>query len=234
MFVPEFVKRFLKKRQMINFYKKFIKSGDLCFDVAANVGERTEIFLKLGARVVAIEPQESCIKILKNKFDNNKRVKILKCAIGSIEKEEQLMICDESDECATLSSEFISTYTAISGFHWTKNEKVKVTTLDKLFKLYSVPTFCKIDVEGYESEVFLGMKQKLRYLAFEFNNPLLRDTRLSLEILKSLGSYQCNFIKYEIMKLALNQWLPADEFQIKLGKIISPDILTGEIIVKFL
>jgi len=31
--------------------------GDLCFDVCANLGDRTEAFVRLGGHVVAIEPQ---------------------------------------------------------------------------------------------------------------------------------------------------------------------------------
>ena len=46
------------------FYSKLIQNGDLCFDVGANVGNRTEAFLKLGARIVAVEPQPECIAVL--------------------------------------------------------------------------------------------------------------------------------------------------------------------------
>jgi len=227
------IRKFLKKREMKKFYKKFISAGDLCFDIGANIGERTCIFLKLGAEVIAVEPQNSCINVLESKFGNNKNVKIINYAVGSKEKDEDLMICDETDECATLSKNFISAYSSSSGFHWERTERIKVTTLEKLFNLYGTPTFCKIDVEGYESEVFLGMKEKIKYIAFEFNKPLLDDTIKSLEILSSLGNYKCNFIKYELMNLVLDEWMPAKEFLGKLKQIISSDILTGEILVEF-
>src|SRR4249920_1319317 len=38
------------------FYSQFIGRRSLCFDVGANVGTRAEIFLSLGATVVAVEP----------------------------------------------------------------------------------------------------------------------------------------------------------------------------------
>jgi len=228
-----FLGKSLKKKQMLNFYKKFIKENDLCFDIGANVGERTEIFLKLGARTISIEPQSSCIKILQKKFGSKSNLKILQTALGSSEKEDELMICDENNECSTLSREFISAYAGLSGFHWQGAEKIKVTTLDKLFELHGIPKFCKIDVEGYESEVFLGMKKPSRFIAFEFNKLLLNDTAKSLDILQSLGNCRCNFIKYEIMNLVLDKWIPVRKFRDQLESFISPDIWTGEIIVDF-
>jgi FkbM family methyltransferase len=233
MTITNFIRSSLKKREMINFYKKFINENDLCFDIGANIGERTEIFLKIGAETVSIEPQTGCIELLKKKFGENKRLKILQYAVGSFEKEDELMICDENSECSTLSKDFISAYAELSRFHWQKKEKINVTTLDKLFELYGTPKFCKIDVEGYESEVFLGMKKPAKYIAFEFNKLLLNDTAKSLDIIKNLGSCRCNFIKYETMNLILDKWVPVQEFRDNLNSFISPDTWTGEIFLDF-
>lgn len=49
--------------ELLNFYSKFIKADDLVFDIGANIGTRVKIFLKLGANVVAFEPQPDCINI---------------------------------------------------------------------------------------------------------------------------------------------------------------------------
>lgn len=56
--------------QRTNFYRQFVKEGDVCFDVGANVGNRVQPLLNIGAKVVAVEPQESCYTILKEKFGN--------------------------------------------------------------------------------------------------------------------------------------------------------------------
>src|SRR5258708_6503813 len=57
-----------RTRQMMKHYATFIRRGDLCFDIGANVGNRTEIFLGLGARVVVLEPQKKCTNILQRSF----------------------------------------------------------------------------------------------------------------------------------------------------------------------
>ena len=38
-------------------YRQFVKRGDLVFDIGAHVGDRVAAFRRLGAKVVAVEPQ---------------------------------------------------------------------------------------------------------------------------------------------------------------------------------
>src|SRR4051794_35313498 len=38
-------------------YRRFVRPGDLVFDVGSHVGDRIASFRRLGARVVAVEPQ---------------------------------------------------------------------------------------------------------------------------------------------------------------------------------
>lgn len=217
---------------MANFYKQFINKNDLCFDIGANIGERTDIFLKLGAKVITVEPQESCVKVLKKKYHNNKLIVIKEQALGSNKRISRLNICDETTECSTLSEEFVSTYSRVSGFHWNKTIEIEVNTLDNLIEQFGIPKLIKLDVEGYESEVFKGLSTNVKFMCFEFNQPLLADTIKCLELIETLGNYRWNFIKYEIMKLALPQWIPLNDFKHKINQIIPSDILTGEIIVE--
>src|SRR5438876_10172326 len=45
----------------VEFYRNTLKGfrpGHLIFDVGANEGQKTDIFLRLGAKVVAVEPDE--------------------------------------------------------------------------------------------------------------------------------------------------------------------------------
>ncbi len=46
------------------FYSKLIKKNDLCFDIGANIGTKSKLFLSLGAKVIAFEPQQLCSQSL--------------------------------------------------------------------------------------------------------------------------------------------------------------------------
>jgi hypothetical protein len=46
------------------FFARFLKPGDLAFDIGAHVGDRTAAFRRLGARAVAVEPQPPLARAL--------------------------------------------------------------------------------------------------------------------------------------------------------------------------
>ena len=50
---------------MDRLYGGFVRRGDLVFDIGAHVGDRIASFRRLGARVVAVEPQPAMVKVLK-------------------------------------------------------------------------------------------------------------------------------------------------------------------------
>lgn len=46
-----------RKAAMDSLYARFLRAGDLAFDIGAHVGDRISSFRRLGASVVALEPQ---------------------------------------------------------------------------------------------------------------------------------------------------------------------------------
>jgi len=147
-------------REMFRFYHKFINEGDVVFDVGANIGSRTNIFLKLGATVIAVEPQVYCAGILKNKYGNNNKFILINKALAEKEGQAEMMI---SDACtiSSLSKEWVEAVRKsgrFQGHNWGGDRNiVQTTTLDKLIDQYGFPSFIKIDVEGFEYEVIKGL-----------------------------------------------------------------------------
>ncbi len=46
-------------------YARFVRAGDLAFDIGSHVGDRIGAFRRLGARVVALEPQPLCARAIR-------------------------------------------------------------------------------------------------------------------------------------------------------------------------
>ena len=84
-----------------NFYSQFINKGDFCFDVGANLGNRISPLLEIGAKVIAIEPQEECCKILREKFGN--KIELIPLGVGEKEDIKNMImdiLCDQAiNEC---------------------------------------------------------------------------------------------------------------------------------------
>lgn len=203
-------------KQMFNrrkaFYSSFIKENDLCYDVGANVGNRVAIFLDLGAKVIAIEPQSKCAGILTEKFKN--RIEIVQKGLGAKEEIKHFYISSNST-LSTFDADWIEEVkeNRFEGNSWNEVQTIPVTTLDKIIEKHGIPHFIKIDVEGFELEVLKGLNTAVNFISIEYAMPeRLNNTVACLQKLKTLsGSSKCNYSIGESMKWALAEWLPIEE-----------------------
>ncbi len=175
-------------------FGQIISNGNLCFDVGANIGERTKFFLSLGAMVVAVEPQPSCLKNLKKKYKNNKYVTIVEKGLSDAPGLIKMAVCDDSPTISTMSEKWRLEGRFSTAYKWDRFIDVNLTTLDSLIESYGVPKYCKIDVEGYEYNVIKGLKTPIEYLSFEFTKEFVDDAEKCLDYLSQLGTIEVNII----------------------------------------
>ena len=201
--------RQLEKKRLA-FYGKFITTDHLVFDVGANRGNRVKIFLQLGAKVVAVEPQKKCHTILKRKF--GKKIIIIPKGAGEKEDIKPFYEADIS-VLSTFSEEFITT-TQKSGrfkkYNWNKTHDIDITTLDLIIQKYGIPQFIKIDVEGYELNVLKGLSHSINYISFEYAVP--EQLTKTVECIKRIDNISenkalFNYSVGESMEFALIEWL---------------------------
>ena len=233
------IKRSEKKESVainrkIDFYKLFLNKGDLCFDVGANIGNKSDLFLKIGCNIVAIEPQKYCSRFLHLRFSNH--LEVVKKAL-SFENGRGEIITSDADTVSTMSVDWLKKMKRkrFQNLEWDKTESVEVTTLDNLISLYGVPKYIKIDVEGYELNVIKGLNQPVEIISFEVNFPESNKiTYDCIKELKKLGEFVCNYALGEVPKYILYDWLKPDDFLNHLKMNQTDEMPWGDIYIKFI
>lgn len=194
------------------FYAQFIKEGDLCFDIGANLGNRVKSFRSLGCRVVAVEPQARCLATLRRSFAQDPEVVVLGKAAGSSLGMAELQV-SSVHVLSSMSESFIrgtQESGRFAGVEWADREQVEVTTLDCLIDEYGLPRFLKIDVEGFESEVLAGLSVAVPAVSFEWTPELFENARDCVEKLDQLGEYEFNLSWGESMMFSRPEWRTAE------------------------
>jgi FkbM family methyltransferase len=191
----------------------FVGSGDLVFDIGAHVGDRVASFRRLGARVVAIEPQRAMVRVLRLLYGRDRSVTIEAVAVGRHPGRARMLINSDNPTVSSFSSAFVAAADGAPGWetqHWSDFADVEITTLDALIARHGVPAFIKIDVEGFEAEALCGLSQAVRALSFEFTT-IQPDVALAcIERCAAMGYTRFNAALGESQAM-IGEWVGVNE-----------------------
>jgi len=205
-----------RTRRMDDLNASFVRRGGLVFDIGAHVGDRTASFLRLGARVVALEPQPRVFRALRL-IHGRAPGAVLRCAAaGARVGEIELRVNSANPTVSTASPDLIAAAAAAEGWRgevWDRTIRVPVTTLDALIAEHGRPDFVKIDVEGHELEVLRGLSAPVPALSFEFTT-IQREVAFGcIERLGALGRFEFNVSLGEEHRLRHRTWIGASELR---------------------
>jgi FkbM family methyltransferase len=205
-----------RRAAMHSLYGRFVRQGDLVFDVGAHVGDRTGAFRRLGARVIAAEPQPALATTLRFLYGRDRGVVIERVAIGRSEGEVELMLNVANPTVSTASQLFVAAAKDAQGWEgqkWSKAVSVPMMSLDGLIARHGKPAFIKIDVEGYEEEALAGLSQAVPALSSEFTTIQSDIAHACIERCRALGYARFNVALGESQALIHPAWCTADEMR---------------------
>ncbi len=207
---------------MDRLYAQFLKRGGLAFDIGSHVGDRIGAFRRIGARVVALEPQPDCARVVRSIYQGDDGVTLVEAACGPKPGTLTLHINSANPTVTTASPDFVRAADGAGGWEgqvWDRAIDVPVTTFDALIDTHGVPDFAKIDVEGFEADVLAGLSRPIRALSFEFTTIQRDVARRCIERLAALGPYRFDVALGESQTLTFERWLDAQEMADHIDKL---------------
>ncbi|WP_455756648.1 FkbM family methyltransferase [Sulfurimonas sp.] len=173
-----------------------IKSGDVIFDLGANIGYYAlmeDMLMEGNGKIYAIEPDYRNIEVFKKNLELNSiktHVEVFEGAISDTEGEEEFYLADKTN---------LNTFNITEGDKYEK-VKVKVFEFKEFLKDIDTIDLVRMDIEGHEVEVFNSLVKLLnefpekapKKIVFETHKPKYtdeHDIRPALEKLFSNGYY---------------------------------------------
>lgn len=193
--------------------------GSLVFDVGANLGQKTLIFVSLGARVISIEPERGCYEYVRRRFQGNDRVTALNVAVSDAPGRVSLFVSPQTPEISTLDRGWLTSGPDREKVGRIEEQPVDVMTLGQLVERFGAPDYVKVDVEGFETRVLRGLTMPVRHLSFEFHADDLQSLVERCRIVAELGRYTFNYTVANTYALALPAWVPADALVQSIGAL---------------
>jgi FkbM family methyltransferase len=201
---------FWRRRRLEAFYRQFLHAGDLAFDIGAHVGNRVRVFRRIGAHVVAVEPQPDFVAVLRLLYSHDPAVVIEASGVAAETGRGNLHLSSRTPTVSTFADSWMSDVQADQRFQriqWDSVIRVPLITLDELIARHGEPQFCKIDVEGFEQEALSGLSQPIRALSFEYIPVAATRAIGCVERISALGDYRYRHSRVETHRWAESAWL---------------------------
>ncbi len=155
-----------------------IRQGDVVWDVGANVGLYAQKFSDIvgpTGRVIAYEPSPANLQRLNEAVGSRVNITVVPMALG---QSEDVVLIEQGNDTLGATSRIVGKAVCGSG----RQVEVQMSSGDYLVSSCAVamPNVIKIDTEGFELDVLLGLKRtlmqkSLRMVCIEVHFGLLKE-----------------------------------------------------------
>jgi len=182
--------------------RSYITPGATVFDIGANIGQYALLFSDLvgpTGKVVSLEPDSNNFAFLQFNININK-LKNVQCIKKGVSNTVETLefYCDS--ETGGRKGSFRQAYVE-DNFKGVK-EEVETTTLDALITQFGIPSFIKIDVEGFEEVVIEGLTKSLLQTTFMIE--VRGETKTNVFHYFNTRGYRCFYMDDNEDKLVSN------------------------------
>lgn len=177
--------------------EKAQKHSDLIFDVGMHKGEDTDYYLKKGFNVVAFEANPELVKFCKERFAEEIQKGKLKIIEGAIIdgvpdersgktvkffRNKDVSVWGTVDESWAKRNEILGTVSEVI--------EIPVVDFTECLRLYGVPHYLKIDIEGMDTVCLRALKNvesRPDYVSIESEKVSFEKLSDELDLLRQLG-----------------------------------------------
>jgi FkbM family methyltransferase len=150
----------------IALMRRFIRPGQLVFDVGANVGYLTRFFGRaVGPRgkVYAFEPNPLIFPLLKKNIARLKHVAVFNFGLSTHQAERPLFLAGRDHSVASFVREYPASHVFSKETHQLRSVSAKLVRGDDFMNQLNIDKIdiLKIDVEGWELNVLSGLERTI-------------------------------------------------------------------------
>jgi FkbM family methyltransferase len=204
----------------MKFYEGLVnvREAGSIIDVGANNGNKTEIFLDLASRVIAIEPDPVSARTLRKRF-RWKSVDVREVAISSETGKVGFYNFADGSAFNTVSGDWAACMidgTNHMGLRLPEPVLINVQaeTLANMITEYTPVKYVKVDAEGFEDRVLSTLEVPIPLISMEFNFPQMWDAMLAcIQRLQKIDpGYRFNAaITEPPLRLEFDRWMTGEQ-----------------------